>query len=233
MCGRFALFMSLEEILKRYALDPDYHQNLFKEFSPSYNISPGQDVLAVIAAKGKKRAGLIHWGIKPSWMVKKKQAVKPFINARVEGVRSKPSFAPLFKSRRCLIPANGFFEWQRGPNGDKLPYYFFLTDGADQNRSFSMAGLWERWEEKDGRKRSGMLVITQPSDGKVSKVHHRMPLILPSSWDDAWLSNVDVNLDELTSQSKEMVHDQINCLQVNRAVNKTGNDYPELIAPED
>lgn len=227
MCGRFALFVSLEKLFQRYNLDALLHSNLYQEYLPRYNIAPGMDIMAVVRSKSQNRGGLIPWGLKPAQFKKPGEQLKKLINARVESLDTKPTFVPLFKQRRCLVPANGFFEWHQPSKGQKTPRFCF---SKSSDEIFSMAGLWNRWSEKDGVK-TGSVIVTQPAAPNLASIHHRMPLIIPPDWEAAWLNNAHIDLNELMQASVRLTSEYFTFYQVGLGVNKTSNNHPDLIKP--
>lgn len=151
------------------------------ELPERYNIAPTQGVAVVRAAADGSRLEVLRWGLIPAWVKDLKQA-PTLVNARVETLLEKPSFRGAFRSRRCLIPADGFYEWKT-VNGKKQPMYFSMKDGAP----FALAGLWERWEGPDGTVIESCTTLTTEPNSVVSQIHDRMPVILPSAAFALWL----------------------------------------------
>jgi putative SOS response-associated peptidase YedK len=175
MCGRFALNTNTpEELAQEFGLEK------VPDCPPRYNIAPGQAVSAVVqdSDSGKREVRLMQWGLIPHW-AKDPAIGAGMINARAETVDIKPSFKAAFKYRRCLIPATGFYEWQKQPSKGKQPYFFGLPDQTH----FAMAGLWEDWE--------GILtcsILTTAPNAILDGIHDRMPVILKPTDYDAWLN---------------------------------------------
>lgn len=175
MCGRFAQYSGLDSLKKSFQLD-----EITCDVTPSYNIAPLQPILAVIRHDGN-RLGRLHWGLVPSWAKDRTMAAK-LINARAETLADKPSFRSAFKRCRCLILADGFYEWKAdGPQ--KQPWYFTLSSGGP----FAFAGLWDTWKGKEDAVYHSCTIITTAADESVRQVHHRMPVILrlnrtPNGW---------------------------------------------------
>lgn len=155
------------------------------EFTPRFNIAPTQTVAAVRAASGGESRELVSlsWGLIPSW-AKDARIANKLINARGETLSEKPSFRDAFKHRRCLIVADGFFEWDK-KGQTKRPYYFRLKD----ERPFAFAGLWERWANHDGEAVETCAIITTTPNELLARVHDRMPVILPPEAHDVWLDD--------------------------------------------
>lgn len=172
MCGRF----TLRKFDRRKIAALDYCD--LEHLVPRYNIAPSQDVLTVVQHASRREAKFLQWGLIPSWS----KEPKAFINARVETINEKPSFRESFERRRCLIPADGFYEWER--NGKiSQPYYFQMTNGEP----FAFAGIWDRWQYHD-RSITSCAIITTTANELLAKIHTRMPVILPAESYDVWLS---------------------------------------------
>jgi len=217
MCGRFARINNAKEIKEIFNLD-----QIEIELGPSYNIAPTQDV-AVILEKGQSKLTSMGWGLIPFW-AKDIAIGSKLINARAETIDEKPSFKYSFQKRRCLIIANGFYEWQkRGSN--KFPYFIHLKD----NKPFCFAGIYDNWKSPDGDKITSCSIITTDATKNLRTIHPRMPVILSESNLSLWFNNSDTNALKqlLIPYSKE----KIEFYEVARDVNSTANNYPELIAP--
>ena len=222
MCGRFVRHSSLRLIEQTFNVDAAGIQT-----APSYNIAPGQRVLAVIGGEHPRLAEL-HWGLVPFW-AKSTQIGGRMINARVETVAEKPSFRNAFAKRRCLIVADGFYEW-KGAKGDKQPFYFTLPDGCP----FGFAGLWEVWGQTDSSEpyRSCAIITTEASES-VRTVHHRMPVILHPQMHAAWLDASTRDTDRLKHILSDSIFSQLIHRPVSRKVNSTRNNDPGCIEPID
>lgn len=171
MCGRFTLKKP-----ERIRL-PNYYSE-FPVLKPRYNIAPSQDVVTVVQRGSSPEAAFLQWGLIPSWS----KEAKGIINARVETIEDKPSFNDSFKNRRCLILADGFYEWERHGKISQ-PYYFQMKDGAP----FAFAGIWDRWRD-NGRTIDSCAIITTTANELLATIHHRMPVILESESYGLWLS---------------------------------------------
>lgn len=196
------------------------------ELPPRYNIAPTQSV-AVVRAQlgGGRRLDMLRWGLVPPWVKDLKQAPM-LVNARVETVMEKPSFRGAFRARRCLIPADGFYEWKT-VGGKKQPMYFSMKDGA----SFALAGLWERWEGPQGAHLESFTLLTTEPNAVVADIHDRMPVILPPDayalWLDPALGEPERLLPLLGPYPAEAMH----VYPVSPRVNAASNDDPSLVEP--
>lgn len=175
MCGRFAQFNPVAVLKDLYGIDEVTCDGI-----PSYNIAPTREVLAIIRHNGN-RLGNLHWGLVPFW-AKELKPSKGMINARAETLKEKPAFKGLYRKRRCLIPADGFYEWKQD-GSRKIPYYIYATSG--ENLAF--AGLWDIWKNDSDEVYHSCTIITREAVGRVCELHHRMPAILSKEMIDNWL----------------------------------------------
>jgi len=192
--------------------------------TPNYNIAPTQEVAAVVEEDEKRKLERFHWGLIPSW-AKDPAIGNKMINARAETVSEKPSFRKAFKVRRCLILADGFYEWQKMDNG-KQPYYIKMQDDSP----FAFAGLWEIWG-KNGEEIRSCTIITTDANDLMDEIHHRMPVILQPEDYSMWL---DPDFDEeasLTSLLKPYPAAAMEAYPVSRRVNKPSNNEPGAVEP--
>ncbi len=217
MCGRYTLATPVGRLAEEFGFDSSS-----TEFRTSYNVAPTRQVPVVLAEGGKRRLEMLRWGLVPSWADDPGIGAR-MINARSETAPEKPSFRRAFRDRRCLIPADGFYEWKR-ENGGKQPYYFRMQGG----RPFAFAGLWESWT-KDGEIRS-CAILTTAANEVVAGIHDRMPVILPSRHYEAWL-NPEAERDELNDLLVPYPGDDLETYPVSRFVNSPGNDDPRCIEP--
>lgn len=184
MCGRFTLSKPADRVQREFELSE------IPDLAARYNIAPTQNILAVRHTPDGNEAITLKWGLIPSWAKDAAIGAK-LINARSETVTEKPSFREAFKRRRCIIPADGFYEWQR-TGGRKQPFYFKLKDDG----LFGFAGLWERWHTPDGESLETCSILTTEANEVLMKVHERMPVILNSDSYELWLDE-DVRQQEL------------------------------------
>jgi putative SOS response-associated peptidase YedK len=215
MCGRFARYQK-----------PSVYAELFQVESlpggPSYNVAPTQDVAAIRVRQDRREGVLLRWGLIPFWS---KDGKASFINARSETVLEKPAFRNAFHKRRCLVPADGYFEW-KAEGKAKRPFYFHLRDG----RSFAFAGLWDCWRGPDGPVESCAVLTTQANE--LSRpVHDRMPVILAPRACELWL---DPEVDDpatLRALLQPYPAEAMDAYPVSPLVNSPRNDRPECIRP--
>jgi putative SOS response-associated peptidase YedK len=176
MCGRFALFASGEELRQRYPMVD------IPELEPRYNVAPTQQVAALRATDSGRALSMLRWGLVPSWATDVSIGYK-LLNARAETVAEKPSFRSAFKKRRCVVPASGYYEWQKTGARNKLPHFIRPRDGG----LFSFAGLWESWHDPHGEIIESCTIVTTEANAVTRPVHDRMPLILDPSAEALWL----------------------------------------------
>ncbi len=221
MCGRYSQSKSAEIIAKAFHIED------VPTLEPRYNIAPTQSVPTILqtSASTNRQFKMLHWGLIPSWAKDPKMGAK-LINARAETVAEKPAFRSAFRQRRCLVLADGFYEWQQQENKkQKQPYYFRVNDG----QPFAFAGLWERWQDGNGKEiESCTLLTTQPNE-LMNPIHNRMPVILDSKDYDLWL-DLEVKKPELL---QPLLHpyptEEMMAYPVSKAVNKPSNDSTECI----
>ena len=222
MCGRFNIIPDAEAWIA--AADVVRDTEVFLDLSPRYNVAPSQDIPAIRVEphSHERQACLLHWGLIPSW-AKDRKIGNRMINARAETVADKPAFRAAFKRRRCLLPASGFYEWQR-VNG-KQPYNIRRTDG----RPLYFAGLWEHWAGEEGDTESCTIIVTAANEA-MARVHDRMPVILGEDQIDSWLDPEETDRARLTALLQPY-GGALEIYPVSRAVNSPRNDAPDLIRP--
>ena len=221
MCGRFTLVAIPEDIQDAFdmAVDPS-------QVAPRYNIAPTQDVLSVVQRQEGRRAEMFRWGLVPSWANDAKIGNK-MINARAETVFEKPGFRSASRRRRCLVVADGFYEWHRTPK-ERQPYRFGLKDW----QPFGLAGLWESWRSPQGDHVRSCTIITTSSNELVGRVHSRMPVMLSAEGQGLWL---DENKDVADLRELLVPYDagEMDTYRVSSLVNSPSNDMPDVIARAD
>jgi putative SOS response-associated peptidase YedK len=224
MCGRFARYSLSREIERYFNAHPDAF-----DIEPNYNIAPTQEIPVIIQQEGARHIKQLHWGLVPFW-AKDISIGSRMINARVETVSSKPAFRAALKQRRCLVPANGFYEW-KGKPGSKQPYFFHLPSGEP----FAFAGLWEVWEGKDAPPAAdpytSCTIITTGASGAVEEIHHRMPLILKPEAYEEWLDPGNKEPAEIEELLKTRFVRDLNRYPVSKLVNQVGNNKKECMEP--
>jgi putative SOS response-associated peptidase YedK len=216
MCGRYTLKTPVNVLAEQFQID-EYPSSM----NASYNIAPTQEVAAVTAEEGKRKLEMLHWGLIPSW-ADEPQVGSRMINARSETVSVKPSFRKAFRNHRCLVLADGFYEWQKTGNG-KQPYYIRMEDGSP----FAFAGLWESW--KDGREIRSATIITTDANDVVAPIHNRMPVILHPEDYTLWLDPDFDEKDPLMTLLKPYPAEAMEAYPVSRRVNKPSNNEPSCI----
>ena len=222
MCGRFTLTYDINTIANTF-----HAQNTLStqaESSPRYNIAPTQGIVAVMQ-NDTRHLDLLRWGLIPSW-AKEESIGSKMINARAETLAEKPSFKRLLHTRRCLIVADGFYEWKAETKGPKQPMYFSLQ----QHEPFAFAGLWDSWKSPDGALLRTCTIITTNANELVAPVHNRMPVILPSTAYDAWLDPTLRDEQELLPLLKPYNAQDMTVRAVSRLVNDPKKEGPALLA---
>ncbi len=219
MCGRYSLVADLDDLALRFQF---FHGDF--DYDPCYNIAPTKGVLTVTNAAGRE-AGLMKWGLIPFWAKDLKIGAR-MINARAETVAEKPAFRNALKKRRCLVLADGYYEWQKTPAG-KLPFRIVVGSGEP----FAFAGLWETWKDPQGNVVPSCTIITTAACGLLAPIHDRMPVILPRQSEEIWLDPGIEDPDLLTHMLVPAADSDIDVYPVSTLVNNVRNDGPELISP--
>ncbi len=222
MCGRFVGFRSLDELKDFFPID-----KAACEAIANYNVAPSQEILAIVKYKGENLLVKFHWGLVPFW-AKDTSIGNRMINARSESIAAKPSFRNAFKKRRCLILADGFYEW-KGEKGRKQPMFFTLPN----HKPFAFAGLWETWNKKDDQDsiyKSCTIITTQASES-IRDIHHRMPVILKPPAYESWLDPGNQNVVELGKILKNEIVTELVSYPVSKQVNSTRNNDSSCIEP--
>lgn len=219
MCGRFTLAAPAEELVEAF----DIGALTFEYFS-RYNVAPGQEVVVVAEDRAGRRAGTLSWGFVPSWS---DGSTRPMINARSESVSEKPMFRDAFERRRCLVPADGFYEWSR-PEGGSAKHPYWLHPTAPGVLSFG--AIWETSQPKGQPARHTLAILTTAANADLSGIHDRMPLLVPSGERDRWLDRTVPGagvLDLLRPAPAGTLSRRL----VSNRVNRVGVDDPGLIEP--
>jgi len=209
MCGRFSIISNSKSLAE--------HFDLVKsgEYISSHNVTPSSDIPVIRTNDGQRELANCHWGLIPHWA--KDTKIKP-INAKAETITEKPFFRSSYKNKRCLIPANGFYEW-KGSKGHKQPYYFKL----EEDKLFAFAGLWDHWENEDKIIES-CTIITTSANEVMKPIHNRMPVMLKPDNYDKWLHEGDKTL--LKPYEEKMI-----CYPVSTVVNNPKHNGSDLILP--
>jgi putative SOS response-associated peptidase YedK len=221
MCGRYSQTQPAEIIAKAFQVD-----NL-PTLEPRYNIAPTQSVSSVLqpSASTNRQFKMLHWGLIPSWAKDSKMGAK-LINARAETVAEKPAFRSAFRQRRCLVLADGFYEWQQQEaKKQKQPFYFRLSD----EQPFAFAGLWEHWEDATGEEIESCTLLTTEPNELMRPIHNRMPVILDPKDYDLWLDPEVKKSELLQPLLRSYPTEEMTAYPVSKAVNKPSNDSTECI----
>lgn len=213
MCGRFMLVADEGDVRLRFNV------GIYDEsYRPRYNCAPSQP-LAIITNNSPSQLSFFRWGLHPAWA---KNVTKP-INARAETLSEKPMFREAFKHRRCLVPANGYYEWTQGKA--KKPFLIQQSGGA----LFAMAGIFEEWQDAAGIRHCSFAIVTTDANTLTSSVHPRMPLILNQEHEHIWLG--DASEEQLLSLLKPFPASEMQIRPLSSLVNSVRNDFPEILNP--
>ncbi len=217
MCGRYTLRTTVETLAEEFGITGP-----LPEISTRFNVAPTQEVAAVLEEDEQRKLELLRWGLIPSW-ADDPAIGNRMINARSETAAEKPSFRSAFKRRRCLILADGFYEWQKTGDG-KQPYYICMEDGSP----FAFAGLWEVWD-KYGEEIRSCTILTTEANEMVGKIHHRMPVILPPEEYGLWLDPDMREAEPLLDLLRPYPDDVMEAYSVSRFVNSPSNDSERCV----
>ncbi|NLJ81109.1 MAG: SOS response-associated peptidase [Firmicutes bacterium] len=218
MCGRFTLFTPLSQILPRFGIE-----DVPFDYVPSYNIAPTQTVFTIIPTDGGAKGALMRWGLIPAWRRDMKSA-PTIINARAETLGEKVSFKGLVNHRRCLIIADGFYEWKQVQSA-KVPIYITISARGP----FAFAGLWDLWRGRKNQLVSSCTIITGKATSYFSSLHQRMPIILTEEEEKIWLS--PKSFQEIKQVLIPKKTDNFTFTQVSSFVNSPANNSPQCIHP--
>jgi putative SOS response-associated peptidase YedK len=219
MCGRFTITVTLEELITHYLID----DSKIAVLKPNYNVAPMHNIPAVITSDEGKRLGELRWGLVPFWAKDEKIGNK-MINARAETIAEKPAFKRLLKSKRCLIPSDGFYEWRKeGPS--KQPMRILMKDGG----IYSFAGLYDTWEDPEGNKLSTCTIITTTPNSLMADIHYRMPVILRPEDEADWLGRDNNDVESLLKLLKPYDASKMKAYKVPATVGNVRNNSKELL----
>jgi putative SOS response-associated peptidase YedK len=226
MCGRFTSTTPPALLAEQFVVDD---VALDDDLEPRWNVAPTLPVLAVAASRsrGTRRLGTFRWGLVPSWAPDLSVGSR-MINARAETVATKPAYAESLRRRRCIIPADSFYEWKVTESGRRQPYAVAAVDG----RPMAFAGLWAAWRDPDVTDAPWVrtcVIITTAANSTLSRVHERMPVVLPQSTWDVWLDPDNDNAEGLVSMLLPAPSDSLHYWPVSTLVNKATNEGPELV----
>jgi putative SOS response-associated peptidase YedK len=219
MCGRYLITSSPEAIraLFRYREEP--------VFPPRYNLAPTQPVPIVHLDNGVRSLALVRWGFIPAW-VKDPHTFSLLINARGESIGEKPAFRNAMRRRRCLFPADGFYEW-KSETGRRRPFCVRPRDG----RPVAFAGLWETWTGPNGEELDTACIVTTAANRALAPIHDRMPVVIAPEAFDLWLDCARVDAETAAALIAPAPENLFEADEISTAVNRTANDFPEVTAP--
>jgi putative SOS response-associated peptidase YedK len=220
MCGRFTLHTSLKQIEQTFKLEPSD-----VTLPPSYNIAPTQQVLTVVRRDGTNHLEAMRWGLIPFW-AKDASIGSRMINARADRVAESAAFKRPLKSQRCLVVADGFYEWRK-VGGRKIPMFIRLKS----KEPFGFAGLYETWRPPGGELVTSCTIITTDANELIAPIHERMPVIIPKRQHRAWLDPDNQDPAKLVTLLAPLPATQLEAYPVSSLVNKPANNSPECIAP--
>ena len=221
MCGRYVMATPTDALVERFQID----EVRVDDLPASWNVAPTDPVASIVEREGQRRLGTLRWGLVPHWAKNPKDAAKR-INARAETVHDNASFRDAFMRHRCLIPADGFYEWQKRPDGKKQPFFIKPADGAP----IVFAGLWAAWRDPATEEwLRTCTIITTDANERVRPLHNRMPVVLDPDDYATWL---DPETDDVIALKALLVpapDDALEIVAVNPAVNSVRNNGPELL----
>lgn len=221
MCGRFALSIVTAQFRLTFDCPPP------EGLTSSYNVTPDAQIVVIRADDGARpAAGFARWGLLGAWMKEVNDPARQ-INARAETAAEKPMFRGAFKKGRCLIPATGFYEWQKAAAGPSRPFFVGLASGD----AFAFAGLWRRNRLADGSTHDTCAILTTQASPLLEPIHHRMPIILPRASQAPWLDPTLENAGMLQALLTPRPDEELHAYEVSRAVNAPRNNGPKLIRP--
>ena len=226
MCGRFVSVSTPEQLAETFRVDEIRTESMGER----YNVAPTLDVYSVIETDDQRRLGTLRWGFLPFWAKSPKDRAP--INARIEGIEDKKMFASAFAKRRCLLPADGFYEWQeREDTTRKQPWYIHDPD----DRPLGLAGIWSVWRDPDAGEDAQPVftcaIVTTRAQGRMSDLHHRMPVVLPERLWDEWLTADPQEAGHLHDVVARADVPRLEARTVSDRVNNVRHDGPELLEP--
>lgn len=222
MCGRYILTSDTPRLADFFAME------IGPKLIPRYNIAPTQPVPAIRVRKdtGARRLELLYWGLVPQW-AKDPSIGNRMINARSETAANKPAYRAAMKYRRCLLPSDGFYEWEKREDGTKQPHLVRMADGEP----FALAGLWEQWQDEEGNELDSCTVLTTEANEMMAELHHRMPVILPREAWDRWLDPGEQHAKAVQPLLRPFPSELMTHHPVSPHVNNPRHEDPQCIAP--
>lgn len=224
MCGRYTYY-SAKDLIENYKFlnKSDHQTRLALDAPDNYNVTPGSKMPVIVAGQQKRRIELMTWGIIPNWSKEPHTKLK-LINARQEALFEKPLWKSLAKSKRCIVPARGFYEW-KDIDGNRQPYYISPKKG----NLLSFAGLYDEWQGSNNELIRTFCIITTSPNAEMAKIHNRMPAILSSDVLDLWLSDKELEQDLINDILQKPQDNILNLRKVSKLVNNPNNNSKELI----
>ncbi len=219
MCGRYSLIADIGELQERFDFDGSELTHV-----PRYNIAPTQMALSVTSG-GRRRGSYMRWGLIPSW-AKSTSVGSRMINARAETLAERSGFRTALQRRRCLVLADGFYEWQ-GKGSSRRPMRIVMASGEP----FAFAGLWDAWRDPKGEVVRSCAIITTSANELLSPIHDRMPVILPRELESLWLDHDIQDYAALAGILTPYITDEMEAYEVSSLVNSPANDGPEMVVP--
>jgi putative SOS response-associated peptidase YedK len=220
MCGRYIITSPPAAIRALFAYPEQ------PNFPPRYNVAPTQPIPVVRLAQGERHFALVRWGLMPGW-VKDPKAFSLVINARGDNVLDKPAFRSAMRYRRCLIPADGFYEWRETGHGPRRPFLVRRKDGLP----FAFAGLWESWMGPNGEEMETAAIVTTEANNSLRHIHPRMPVILAPEAHALWLDCRNVDAETAAAMIAPAPDALLEAYPVSLAINRVANDDARLIEP--
>ena len=220
MCGRYGIYLPPDELARQFGT-----VGALPNFAPSWNVAPSRQapVIRLHPRTGERHLDLLGWGFIPHWTKTLKSARKP-INARIESAGASPMFRDAVRERRCLVPADVFYEWYDDPERGKQPYAFARRDG----RPMALAGLWDGWKDGDGQVVRSFVILTSAANGFMAPIHDRMPVIVERQDWAAWLGGTGSDPAQRVHPSDEGT---LRNWPIGTRVNSPRNDGPEILDP--
>lgn len=222
MCGRFVQAQSPRAYASHFGAEVAGEDSP----SPSWNVAPTRKVGVVLERDGRRLFAPLRWGLIPGY-AKDPSIGSRLINARAETLAEKPTFKGALRTRRCMVPADGFYEWERRETGGKLPHYVHSADGTP----LALAGLWGRWRAPDGELIDSFTIVTTRPNAVLAPIHDRMPAILPPENWEAWLDPGFDDVEALTAMLAPATEGSLTEHPVSTLVNRVENDFPQCVAP--
>ena len=220
MCGRYAATLPPEMMVELFGLLNSI------EHPPRYNITPTQPIPVIWEQGGRRTVQLVRWGYVPGW-VKDPREFSLLINARAETMLEKPSFRNAVRNTRCVVPASGYYEWMKGPDGKKQPYYITLADGAPM----AFAGLYSQWAGPEGEEVDTACIVTVEPNLEISSVYDRMPALLFGEAVELWLNTRDIEAARAAALCQPPPEGSMAYHPVGKAIGSVKAEGPELIRP--